>query len=85
MIAYSNYDNYGGGFLGPDGAYMIQGLPLDKYYIIAMVRGCIVELYDSVYSWEEATAVIPDAYGVDFVLAPVDSAAGYVSTSKLEY
>ncbi len=79
VIAYSDNDNFGGAFTDPDGTYMIQGLPSDEYYVIAMIQGYIVELYDGVYSWEEATPIIPDAYGIDFLLSPSDSGAGGIS------
>lgn len=79
VIAYSDNDNFDGAFTNPDGSYTIMGLPMDEYYVVAIIQDYVVELYDGVYSWEDATTVFPDASGIDFLLAPSDSGLGGVT------
>jgi hypothetical protein len=79
IASTSDENDFGGAFTDSNGVYVIQGLPTNQYYVIAFADGYVVELYDGVYTWEEATPVIPDVDGIDFYLAPSDSGAGGVS------
>ncbi len=79
VIAVSFNGNWGFDFTDSVGAYMIQGLQTDDYYVFAIAPGYIGEFYDGVYTWEEATLVTPDAYDVDFYLAPCGSGGGRIS------
>jgi len=79
VFAISFNGNWGFDFTDSVGAYMIQGLQTDDYYVFAIVPGYMGEFYDGVYTWEEATLVTPDAYDVDFYLAPCGSGGGRIS------
>ena len=50
------------------GDYVIEGLPKIPYFVLAWARGYRGEIYDNVHRFAEATKVIPDASGIDFVL-----------------
>jgi hypothetical protein len=79
VFAISLQGNWGFDFADSAGAYVIQGLQMDDYYLYAFAPGYIGEFYDGVYTWEEATLVIPDAYDIDFYLAPCGSGGGSIS------
>ena len=79
VFATSSGDNWGFAFTDSTGTYLIQGLPEDNYYVYTLVFGYISEFYDGVYTWEDATPVTPDAYDIDFYLAPEDSGGGMIS------
>ncbi len=79
VFAVSLNGNWGFDFTDSAGEYMIHGLPTDEYYVFAIAPGYIGEFYDGVYTWEEATLVTPDAYDIDFYLAPCGSGAGRIS------
>ncbi len=79
VFAVSWNRNWGFGLTDSAGTYMIQGLPADDYYVFAIAPEYIGEFYDGVYTWEEATAVTPDAYGIDFYLGTCGSAEGVIS------
>ncbi len=79
VFAVSLNGNWGFDFTDSVGAYMIQGLQTDDYYVFAIAPGYMGEFYDGVYTWEEATLVTPDAYDVDFYLAPCGSGGGRIS------
>ncbi len=78
VFAISLNGNWGFDFTDSVGAYIIQGLQTDDYYVFAIAPGYIGEFYDGVYTWEEATLVTPDAYNVDFYLVPFDSGGGRI-------
>jgi protocatechuate 3,4-dioxygenase beta subunit len=61
------------------GSYTIEGLQTDDYYVFAVAPGYVGEFYDNVYTWEEATLVTPDAYGINFHLAPCGGGSGSIS------
>jgi hypothetical protein len=79
VFALSLGDNWGGAFTDSTGNYMILGLPPDDYYVYTLIFGYVSEFYDGVYTWEDATPVTPDAYDIDFYLAPADSGVGGIS------
>jgi len=79
VFAISSYGNCGFDFTDSAGAYMIQGLQEDDYYVYAFAPGYIGEFYDGVYTWEEATLVTPDADDIDFYLAPCGYGGGRIS------
>lgn len=79
VFAISAGGNWGIGFTDSTGAYQIQGLQTDDYYVLAFACGYVGEFYDNVYTWEEATLVIPDAYNIDFSLGTCGSGGGGVS------
>ncbi|KPK99750.1 MAG: hypothetical protein AMJ91_06485 [candidate division Zixibacteria bacterium SM23_73_3] len=79
VFAVSWNGNWGFDFADSVGAYMIQGLQTDDYYVFAIAPGYVGEFYDGVYTWEEATLVTPDAYDIDFHLAPCGSGGGRIS------
>lgn len=70
---------FGGAFTDSTGTYTIMGLPSAEYYVFVFTQSHIGEFYDNVYTWEEATPLIPDQYGIDFLLAPCDTGDGMVS------
>ena len=79
VFAVSLNGNWGFDFTDSVGAYMIQGLQTDDYYVFAIAPGYMGEFYDGVYTWEEATLVTPDAYDVDFYLVPCGTGGGRIS------
>ena len=79
VFAVSWNGNWGFDFTDSVGAYMIQGLQMDDYYVFAIAPGYMGEFYDGVYTWEEATLVTPDAYDIDFYLVPCGSGGGRIS------
>lgn len=79
VFAISLGGNWGFDFTDSVGAYMIQGLQTDDYYVFALAPGYMGEFYDGVYTWEEATLVTPDAYDIDFYLVPCGSGGGRIS------
>jgi protocatechuate 3,4-dioxygenase beta subunit len=79
VLAISLSGNWGFDFTDSVGTYMIGGLQTDDYYVYAFAPGYIGEFYDGVYTWEEATLVTPDAYDIDFYLAPCGSGGGSIS------
>jgi protocatechuate 3,4-dioxygenase beta subunit len=79
VFAFSETENFGVGFTDSLGAYFIYGLPSDDYYVSVLAPDYMGEFYDDVYTWEEATLVTPDAYDIDFSLAPYDSGEAKIS------
>jgi hypothetical protein len=79
VFAISFGRNWGFDFTDSVGAYTIQGLQTDDYYVFAFAGGYVGEFYDGVYTWEEATLVTPDAYNIDFSLGTCGSWGGSVS------
>jgi hypothetical protein len=79
VFAVSTSGAWGFDFADSMGTYVIEGLPADDYYVFALAPGYVGEFYDGVYTWEEATMVTPDAYGVDFFLMPCGSGEGRIS------
>jgi hypothetical protein len=79
VFAISFGRNWGFDFTDSVGAYTIQGLQTDDYYVYAFACGYVGEFYDGVYTWEEATLVTPDAYNIDFSLGTCGSWGGSVS------
>jgi len=70
---------FGGAFTDSTGAYLIQGLASAEYYVFVFAQDYISEFYDNAYTWEEATPLIPDQYGIEFLLAPCDTGDGMVN------
>lgn len=60
IVRYAHTDSTGG--------YVIEGLPKIPYFVLAWARSYRGEIYDNVHRFAEATKVIPDASGIDFVL-----------------
>jgi hypothetical protein len=79
VFAISLGGNWGFDFTDSAGIYVIQELQADDYYVYAFAPGYIGEFYDGVYTWEEATLVTPDAYDIDFYLAPCGLGGGRIS------
>lgn len=79
VFAFAWHGNWGFNFTDSVGSYAIEGLQTADYYVLALAPGYIGEFYDDVYTWEEATLVTPDAYGIDFSLSPFDTGAGIIS------
>jgi protocatechuate 3,4-dioxygenase beta subunit len=79
VFAISFGRNWGFDFTDSVGAYTIQRLPTDNYYVYAFACGYVGEFYDGVYTWEEAILVTPDAYNIDFSLGTCGSWGGGVS------
>ncbi|MGB3092933.1 MAG: carboxypeptidase regulatory-like domain-containing protein, partial [Candidatus Zixiibacteriota bacterium] len=79
VFAVSWNGNWGFDLTDSSGMYMIEGLHPDDYYVFALAPGFMGEFYDGVYSWEEATLVTPDAYDINFFLAPCGYGEGRIS------
>lgn len=79
VFAVSWNGSWGFDLADSTGMYMIEGLHVDDYYVFALAPGYMGEFYDGVYSWEEATLVTPDAYDIDFFLAPCGYGEGRIS------
>ena len=79
VFAISHSGHWGMSFTDSTGAYRIQGLQADNYYVYAHACGYIGEFYDGVYTWEEATLVTPDAYNINFQLGECGHEAGTIS------
>jgi len=79
VFAVSWNGNWGFSFTDSLGSYTIQGLQPDSYYVFAHAPGYIGEFYDNVYTWEEATLVTPDAYGINFYLGRCGHGEGIIS------
>jgi hypothetical protein len=79
IFAVSFNGNWGFDFADSGGSYTIQGLYQDDYYLFALAPGYMGEFYDGVYTWEDATLVTPDAYDIDFYLAPCGAGEGNIS------
>jgi len=79
VFAVSWNGNWGFDETDSSGMYMIEGLHPDDYYVFALAPGYMGEFYDGVYSWQEATLVTPDAYDIDFHLAPCGYGEGRIS------
>lgn len=81
VFALSMNGNFGYSFTDSLGTYIIEEIPVDSYYVYAFAPGYMGEFYDNVYTWGEATLVVPDAYDIDFSLAPCDSGQWMISGS----
>jgi len=79
VFAISWNGNWGFDFTDSAGLYMIESLQADDYYVFAFAPGYMGEFYDGVYSWGEAILVTPDAYDIDFYLAPCGLGGGRIS------
>jgi protocatechuate 3,4-dioxygenase beta subunit len=79
VFAISSHGNWGFDFSDSMGAYTIQGLQTNDYYVYAFACGYIGEFYDGVYTWEDATLVIPNAYNINFFLGRCGQEGGNIS------
>lgn len=79
VFAISGGEHWGFDLTDSTGSYTIEGLQADDYYVFAVAPGYVGEFYDNVYTWEEATLVTPDAYGINFYLAPCGGGSGSIS------
>jgi hypothetical protein len=79
VFAISPGGNWGFDLTDSIGAYQIQGLQTDDYYVYAFACGYIGEFYNGVYSWEEATLVTPNAYNINFYLGRCGSEGGSIA------
>ncbi|TEU14550.1 MAG: hypothetical protein E3J21_15520 [Anaerolineales bacterium] len=65
-----------------DGSYTIEGLALGEYRVRAEVQGWIVEYYDNVGDWDDATDVVvtppKDTPNIKFSLSRGGSISGFV-------
>ncbi|MGB8656771.1 MAG: carboxypeptidase regulatory-like domain-containing protein [Candidatus Zixiibacteriota bacterium] len=79
VFAVSGRGNWGFAFTDSLGAYQIQRLQMENYYVFAFAPGYVGEFYDGVYTWQEATLVTPNANNIDFHLGTCRSEGASIS------
>ena len=67
-----------------NGSYIFENLPVVDYKVLCIAEGYQAEFYDNKYHWYEADPVTPDAYDINFELAPDEGGIRLISGQVIE-
>jgi len=67
-----------------NGAYTFENLPTADFKLLSVANGYVAEFYDNKYRWHDAGPVTPDAYDINFALAPQDGGVRLISGQVTE-